>query len=324
VLHGRKIRRSLDLRSWDAAQKLVRDWEASPQGGGLTVNSACEKFLSDAVARKLSEGTLKKINHLLDELKRELGTVSLRSITVDDVRQIREGWKLAPLTTQKRLEMLRTFFRFCVDSGWMDKNPATAVKLPVVDFEPTLPYTAEQMEKILWAADSLREIHPQIQAGKERKIRALILVMRYSGIRISDAVILTREKIKDNKIFLRKQTKTSHPVWVPVPKEVTEILTEIDTGRTYYFWSGFGKIKTCITQWQEDLKKVFVIAGIPDGHSHRFRDSFAVSLLEKGVPLETVAALLGHKNILVTQRHYNPWVMSRQLALEAAVTAALG
>src|SRR5205823_6666111 len=137
------------------------DWEASPQGDGLTVNAACEKFLSDAVARKLSEATLKKINHLLDELKRELGTVSLRSVTVDDVRKIREGWKLAPVTTQKRLEMLRTFFRFCVDSDWMDKNPATAVKLPVVDFEPTLPYTAEQMEKILWAADTLREIHPQ-------------------------------------------------------------------------------------------------------------------------------------------------------------------
>jgi hypothetical protein len=28
-LHGAKVRKSLDLRNWDAAQKVVRDWEAS-------------------------------------------------------------------------------------------------------------------------------------------------------------------------------------------------------------------------------------------------------------------------------------------------------
>lgn len=110
MLHGRMIRKSLDLRSWEAAQKLVRDWEAKPQGGGLTINDACERFISDAEARKLSEATLKKIRHLTDELKTELGTVSLTSVTVDDIRKIREKWELAPITTQKRLEMLRTFF----------------------------------------------------------------------------------------------------------------------------------------------------------------------------------------------------------------------
>jgi hypothetical protein len=59
------IRKSLEIRSWDAAQKLVCDWEASPQSGRLTGNEACEKFLSDAVARQLSKPTLKKIKHLV-------------------------------------------------------------------------------------------------------------------------------------------------------------------------------------------------------------------------------------------------------------------
>jgi hypothetical protein len=76
MLHGRMIRKSLDIRSWDATQKLIRDWEASPEGGGLTVNQACEKFVSDATARQLSEPTLKKIRHLTDRLKYDLGAVS--------------------------------------------------------------------------------------------------------------------------------------------------------------------------------------------------------------------------------------------------------
>ena len=60
------------------------------------------------------------------------------------------------------------------------------------------------------------------------------------------------------------------------------------------------------------------IAGIPDGHFHRLRDTFSVRLLEKGVPLETVAALLGN-TVQVCQKHYEPWVKSRQVKLEEAV-----
>ncbi len=71
-----------------------------------------------------------------------------------------------------------------------NRNPAQAVRLPVVEFEPTLPYTAQEMEKILWAAEAIREAHPKMPVGVEKSLKAFILVMRYSGIRISDAVIL--------------------------------------------------------------------------------------------------------------------------------------
>ena len=55
------------------------------------------------------------------------------------------------------------------------------------------------------------------------------------------------------------------------------------------------------------------------GHPHRFRDTFAVSLLLKGVSLESVSKLLGHTSIKVTERHYSPWVKARQDQLEADV-----
>jgi hypothetical protein len=49
VFHGRKIRKSLDLRSWEATQKFVRDWEANPQGGGLTVNDGGESGMCGSI-----------------------------------------------------------------------------------------------------------------------------------------------------------------------------------------------------------------------------------------------------------------------------------
>lgn len=36
------------------------------------------------------------------------------------------------------------------------------------------------------------------------------------------------------------------------------------------------------------LKKIFNLAKVPNGHAHRFRDTFAVELLLAGVPLERV------------------------------------
>jgi hypothetical protein len=56
TLHGREIRKSLDLRSWEAAQKLVRDWEANPNAT-VTVAEACTKFIADA---ERAEASLKR------------------------------------------------------------------------------------------------------------------------------------------------------------------------------------------------------------------------------------------------------------------------
>jgi site-specific recombinase XerD len=53
-----------------------------------------------------------------------------------------------------------------------------------------------------------------------------------------------------------------------------------------------------------------------------FRDTFAVSLFEKGVQLETVSVLLGHSSIRVTEKHYRPWARSLQQNLETAVGKA--
>ena len=47
-----------------------------------------------------------------------------------------------------------------------------------------------------------------------------------------------------------------------------------------------------------------------------------MELLLSGVPLERVSVLLGHSSIRVTERHYAPWVRSRQEQLEADLRRA--
>jgi integrase len=296
----------------------MRDWELSGDSPVLSVREAGERFKADRQSMKLSDAMMRKYKHVVAELTQAFGDRPVKSITTDDIRRLRELWKFAPVTMQKRMEMVRKFFSFCLESDWIDKSPAKSVETPPVKYDPTLPFTEDEMEKILWAADSIRVAHPRMPVGNEKKLKALILLMRYSGIRISDAVMFKRSLLAKGMLFLR-QEKTKQPVLVPLPKKVIDALDACDEGGEYFFYRQIGKPKSAITEWQDRLKKVYVMAGIPDGHSHRLRDTFSVDLLQKGVPIQTVSMLLGHTSIKTTEKHYSPWVKSRQTALEDAV-----
>jgi integrase/recombinase XerD len=156
--------------------------------------------------------------------------------------------------------------------------------------------------------------------------------MRYSGLAIRDAVTLERDELKwERKAELHRivtdRQKTGTHVSVPIPPDVAaEVKTAmmLNDNTKYMFWNtGTGKPQTAVTNWQHDLRQVFRAAGQPDGHPHQLRDTFAVSLLDKGVPLEEVSKLLGHESIKTTEKYYAKWVKARQDRLDTLVRGTL-
>src|ERR1700730_10257318 len=137
-----------------------------------------------------------------------------------------------------------------------------------------------------------------------------------SGLRIRDAVCLSMDKIKEGERLLYTQ-KTGNAVFVPLAAEVIKALEGM---KFMPFWSGVGLPKSAVADWQRTLARLFKLVGLA-GHAHRFRDSFAVNLLQRGVSLENVAILLGN-SIKVAEKHYAPWVASRQAALTESVRRA--
>lgn len=321
-LDGRRFRRSLGTTDLEEAQVRVRLLES----GGLTEQPAAPEpevedleraFLADARARQLKSATIGKYEGLFRDMKRfaeERQARQLSRWTPALVRDFRETWRWRRLAAVKQLERLKTVFRFAVEQGWMASSPAAGIKPPRVALTPTLPFSDEEMRRILAACDRF--------PGKGAQLRALVLLMRYSGLRIMDAVTLARDRIRDGKLFLYTQ-KTGTPVWVPLPPVVLRALESFPAeSEKHYFWTGLSRPDAAARVWSNKLRKIFLRAGLPDGHSHRFRDTFAVRLLENGVSLEVVSVLLGHQSIRVTERHYAPWVQERQARLEEAVRRA--
>ncbi|HEV2196056.1 MAG TPA: tyrosine-type recombinase/integrase [Candidatus Acidoferrum sp.] len=313
------MRKSLRLRDWQRAQELVRQWEAEGQLNEkpkpLTVKEACDKFLVDAEARNLREPTLYKYRLLFRQLQEFAALQGLSFITefdVDAARRFRASWPNKNIAARKKLEAFRAFFRFVHESGWIPTNPATPLKPPKITEPPTAPFTKEEVTSILEACDSYPDKANAI------RLRALVLLLRYSGLRIRDAATLSRNRIQRDKLFLYT-AKTGTPVYCPLPPFVMEALNAIPERTAYFFWTGNSTPKTAASVWQESLKRLFILAGVPDGHAHRFRDTFSVELLLAGVPIERVSILLGHQSVRITEKHYAPWVRERQEQLEADV-----
>jgi integrase/recombinase XerD len=308
----------METLDWQVAQIRARDMEASGPESRQTVAAACDQFVADAKARGLKEESIDKYRTLFRQLKafaQQQNIIQLSGMSLEVTRRFRESWTNKGQSARKKLEFLRSFFRFCVDSGWMKVNVAKLIKLPIASSAPVLPFTTKEIEAILAACVKYRNKRNRI------RLRALVLLMMTSGLRLGDAVSLAREKIRGGRLYLRT-AKTGTDVSIPLPPETLTALAAIPHESTYYFWTGKSKKTTLVKDWDFVLRKLFILSGVVGGHSHRLRHTFSVNLLQAGVSIESVATLLGHRSIRITERHYAAWVQERQNKLELDVQKA--
>jgi integrase/recombinase XerD len=328
-LNGVELRKALKMRDWQRAQDLVREWEAEGQRTKepqkTTLVRAWEDFLTDAQVRGLRDSTLRKYRHLkrqMDDYATRSGLSFLVDFDLEVLGRFRVEWKDGPRSSAKKLERLRAFFRFAQKRKWVAENPAVDLKAPKISLCPTMPFSCDEVVRTLAAIEEYKHQAPLAAKNNARRLRALILLLRYSGLRISDVVSLNADRIKGNHLFLYA-AKTGVPVNVILPDFVVEAVEAAPrVGGTLLFWSGVGKLDSVVRSWQTRLRRIFELANVPNGHAHRFRDTFAVELLLSGVPIERLSVLLGHQSVRITERHYAPWVRARQEQLEADLERA--
>jgi integrase len=185
-----------------------------------------------------------------------------------------------------------------------------------------MPYTRDEVAALLAACAQYTSGHGQTDQENAQRLRAFILFLRYSALRIGDATSCPTERLSGNRLFLYTQ-KTKVPVYIPLPGFVLDALNTCPRkSDRYWFWTGASSKETLAGNWRRTFRRLCKIAGVQGGHPHRFRDTLAVELLLDGMPIERVSVLLGHSSVKITERHYAPWVEARQTQLESDLVRA--
>jgi integrase/recombinase XerD len=332
---GTQHRKKAGTRSWAEAEEVKRRLESQLRGDpikieedAVSLRAALDSFIKNKEGQNIStdvvERNRREITRLTDFAENN-GCFTVRTLTLPLLIEYRATWpSLYPSSSTRSLVLkrLRGFLRFCVDNGWLDRVPKLA---PVkVDEPPTMPLTPAEYESLLAA------VPLEFPNGLGKRLRAVMQLMRWSGLSVRDAATLRRDQLllnaKKTYHIVTARQKTGTHVSVPIPTDVAkEILAACDHP-VYLLWQNTkgGTEKqaghsTCVA-----ISKVFERAGIQTlGHmkSHRLRDTFACELLQQGVPLEDVSKMLGHESVATTEKHYSAWVKGRQDRLDSLVTA---
>ena len=278
------------------------------QEASVTLEQACEEFVWDLQARGLSRSTMRDYQSIFRQLipfAEKHGKTELREVDQAFLRKWRATWTCMASTHQLWITKLKTFFRFGIEAGWIENSPAASLRGPRDRSRPTMPLSRAEMQRLFKAA-----------ASYDRE-RALLMLMRYSGLAIRDATTLRRDAINGNLLTLRR-AKSNELVLCSLPDPVLGELNAIaDPSREHFFWTGKSLPETVARYWRSRLQRVARLARVKGFKTHRLRDTFAVELLLAGVGMEDVSALLGHGSIRVTERHYAPWNTARRDRLVA-------
>lgn len=133
---------------------------------------------------------------------------------------------------------------------------------------------------------------------KHKDVKNGFLFSCFTGLRLSDMMSLTYDRIKDGNVYFRQQ-KTNKWEFLPLSTDAQMI---IDEQKKEYPNSEKVFNINSKTNLQKKLKLILADAGIKKSiHYHCSRHSFALRLLNNGVGIYQVSKLLGHSDVKITQ-----------------------
>lgn len=350
--HGRRVRDSLRTTSRQLADRrltaLIRrldeqrrvegatEDEASLGTAQWTVAEAVDRFLrnhGEIDQNRNFRGDLEyatwrkyrtKLRFLVSFCAGE-GISELGDVNIDVLEDFRRSRKIGLVTWKVELQVLRTFFGYCVGHRWVTTNPAKEMKAPRnIKPNEVVPYTLREESEILAACDRIGgATYKRTEAVYERlRARAMVLLLRHTALRISDVCTLRKDAVswdQENstwRVLLRTQ-KSGEPVFLPIPESLKLVLDALPLPRNapqdcpYYFWNGHTARRAVVGIAERTLSAVFKKSGVKDAHAHRFRHTLATRLLEQGATFEQVADILGNSPAVV-RKHYGKWSKGRQ------------
>jgi integrase/recombinase XerC len=279
-----------------------------------------EQFVAKLVRADKAERTITNHRRTLDALAK-FGVVHLDEIDAPKLdafyasRKGRLGYGAKPSSLVEDSKVLRRFCDYCIRQKAMTLNPTEGEERPKDTRVSPPPFTDEQVAAI-------------IANAPDNPTRVLVELLITTGLRIGDACTLRRDAIDETGTLELPQRKSryKHVVVLPLneyPKLIASLnaLPRVDESKVYYFWDGEMEYLTLTRHWSDRIQKAFKAAKV-SSNVHRLRHTCAIRWLRAGIPIHEVSMLLGHQNVLITQRYYAKYNPQMKPLLTAAMRKA--
>ena len=252
-----------------------------------------------------SEKTLIKYEFDLCKLFESLNK-DYTKIDVNDIRyfmasyQNQSGKRLSGTTMDNMRKTFSSFFNWARKEGYIDRSPMDSFGIIKRDTVPKPAFTVEEMESILASADNIRD-------------KTLLYFLQATGLRVGEASKVNLSDIDwiNRNVTVRLGKGGYSSRIVPLNDRIVYMLKQ------YMLWRDNNNVtcdalfvgkkgnnkpisNACIEQMVRETGKK---ANVLNAHPHRYRTTFITNLLAKGMKLEEVQILAGHKDIQMTVRY---------------------
>lgn len=322
----------------EAATKLAELLDKSYKGlvadpSKVTVAEYAKVYLAQAIDGKAAN-TVRNYTHELNQAVMYLGTHRLQAVKPNHVQSMlvrmkEEGWlpkaskgKEKPVriaysarTIKKVLERLRAMFSQALRHQLVYINPCDSVQAPKFRTEPI--GRALEPEEIKTLLVALQD-HPMgpffrllLDTGL-RKGEALGLTWNDVDLDSTPAWLEVNKAWSNNKLTTPKTRRSKRRI--PIPPSSADVLRVLKASMVEILGTGIGSLYIFgnpVTGKPFDanspnhaIRRLCVQTGIKPIRVHTLRHTYGSLALSQGVPLEVVAARMGHSSPTVTLNIY--------------------
>ena len=257
-----------------------------------------ELFLSAKRIEGCSEKSLNYYKATIDAMFNELQK-SVKHIVTDDIRryltQYQEKKKSSKVTIDNIRRILSSFFSWLEDEDYILKNPVRRIHKVKTGINIKETYSDETLELMRDNCTELRDL-------------AIIDLLASTGMRVGEMVLLNRNDIDFNErecIVFGKGSK-ERVVYFDARSKIhlqNYLKSRIDDNPALFVSLKSPHERLRIGGVEVRLRKYGKKLGLQKVHPHKFRRTLATMAIDKGMPIEQLQQLLGHRKIDTTLQY---------------------
>lgn len=205
--------------------------------------------------------------------------------------------KYTEKSASRKLNSIRTFFKFLKNEGIVDYNPSLDVSHPKYNQSPP-----RILSKLEYRA--LRDVAKE----DDPRTYAIVEILLQTGMRIGELANLKISDIGEKSIKISKYGKNPERE-VPLTKSVKNAINDYlkvrpQSKEEKLFITRTGK-PLLIRNIRQIVSRCFKEIGIEDATVNDLRNTFIAHQLQNGVSIDQIARLVGHRRLSSTERFLN-------------------